>query len=123
MTPCTATRSDGRPCCAPALTGEAKCFWHSATTRQAMLQAASRGGSRSAIVLPEADELTPSRARRILAGLVIATAEGAVDADTARAVAYLISIDLQVLEKLEIDKRLAALEAAAALNKQEGTKQ
>jgi len=109
---CKATREDGGACQARPLRGCDFCFWHDPASRGDMLNAASRGGSRRAVELPERESLTPEATRSILAALLEALLSGAVASGTARAAGYLVQVDLQVRSALELERRLQALERA-----------
>ena len=77
-----------------------------------MLDASRRGGQnrRRAVVLPEAEPLTPDGTRAILAGVLEALVGGALDDKTARSVGYLLGIDSRLLETVQLERRIAALE-------------
>ncbi len=110
MATCKATRNDGSPCRAQAATGGKLCFWHNPDSRGKMVEAARRGGARRAVELPEADSLTPERARAILAGVIEAAASGAMDSGTARTVGYLLQVEARIREGTELEQRVKALE-------------
>lgn len=109
---CKATRNDGSPCRAEAVTGGELCFWHDPASREKMLEAAQRGGSRRTAELSEAEPLTPERARAILAGVIGSVASGAMDAATGRAIGYLLQVEARIQEGHDLEKRIAALEQA-----------
>ena len=115
MAKCTAKRSDGSECQANAMTGSDLCFWHNPDAAEDRLDASSRGGSKRSFELPVGAELTPGRARRILSGVVAATASGAMDAATARTIGYLLSIESKIREGADLENRIAALERAREL--------
>ena len=115
MAECKALRSDGSACHAPAMDGTGLCFWHNPDTRDARREASRRGGGRRAVELPEAESLTPRRARAILAGVIEAAASGAMDSATARTVGYLLQIEARIREGSELEQRVTALERARDL--------
>ena len=97
---CSAKRSDGQHCGAtPADSGF--CFWHDPDRRGEMLEASSKGGSRRVLPLLVDRALNPDEARGILAAVLGAMLEGALDPNTARAAAYI----------LQVERRIASLEA------------
>ena len=77
-----------------------------------MLEASRRGGSRHIIELPNVEPLSPERARSILAVMIEAVANGAVDATTGRSIGYLLSIEAAIREGHELQRRIEALEQA-----------
>ncbi len=108
---CSATRTDGAPCRAPAMeTGF--CFWHDPQSRAARRSASSRGGSRKTVELPSREPLTADRCRELLAGVVEAVLHGSLDQATARTVGYLLQVEARLREGGEIEARLAVLERA-----------
>ncbi len=110
---CKATRVDGKPCQAQAMADHQYCFWHSPEHREKLLEASRRGGAAGRrIPLPVGEVLTPSRARAILSGVLEAVATGSLDANTARAVGYLLQVDAKLKEKSEIEAKLEAIERA-----------
>jgi len=115
MADCKSKRSDGSACHAPAMDGADLCFFHNPESRVARQEASRRGGSRRAVELPEAEALTPERARAILAGIVEAAASGAMDSGTARTVGYLLQIEARIREGYDLEKRVEALERARDL--------
>ena len=110
MAECKAKRSDGSACRAPAMDGADLCFWHNPDTRSARIEASRQGGGRRAVELPEAESMTPERARTILAGVIEAAASGAMDSGTARTVGYLLQIEARIREGSELEQRVEALE-------------
>ena len=114
MSRCTATKTDGERCRAQGVrdTKPSRCFWHN--DRQAAKAASARGGRRRTIELPERSPLTPIRARRILAAVAEALLVGSLDAEVARAAAYIIQVDCAIREGTTVERRLLALEKQAA---------
>lgn len=110
MADCKALRTDGSKCRAQALHEGDFCFFHDPDSREKMVEAARRGGARRAVELPEGEALTPERARAILAGVMEATASGAMDSGTARTMAYLLQIEARIREGYDLEKRVEALE-------------
>jgi hypothetical protein len=110
ITQCQSTRTDGQSCAAP--TGQSGfCFWHDPERRHQMLEASRKGGSRKALPLPEVRPLDAEEARGLLASVLIAMLEGAVDPTSARAAAYILQVERKIAEGEETEKRLAALES------------
>ena len=75
-----------------------------------MLDASRKGGSRKAVILPECDPLDAQQARGIIAGVITALLEGAIDPTTARSVGYLIQVERKVAESEELERRVGVLE-------------
>ena len=86
------------------------CFWHDPERTQERLEASARGGARRTVELPEADLLTPERARAILAGVIEAVGTGTLASATARTVGYLIQIESRIREGYDLERRVAAIE-------------
>ena len=110
---CLATRTDGAACGAPP--GErGYCFFHDPRRREELLSACSRGGSRRTVPLPIERPLEASEARGILASVLGALLQGALDPNTARAAAYILQVERKIAEGEEFEERLANLEAAVS---------
>ena len=108
---CQATRADGEACRAP--TGDSGyCFWHDPERREEMLEASRTGGSRKTLPISVDRPLEAKEARGILASVLGALLQGAVDPTTARAAAYILQVERKIAEGEELEQRLAALEAA-----------
>jgi len=110
MSECKAVRSDGTPCRAHPLRGGDFCFFHDPGKRAAVIEAGRKGGARRTIELPEGEPLDPDRVRGIISYLIEATASGAMDALTARALGYVLRVDNRVLETHCLEQRLCELE-------------
>lgn len=106
---CQATRSDGAPCGAPP-GPEDLCFWHDPARRREMVEAGRKGGSRKALELPVGQPLEAEEGRGILASVLKALLEGALDAGTARAAAYILQVERKIAEGDALERRIAALE-------------
>ena len=103
---CQSTRSDGAPCEAPP--GEnGLCFWHDPARRQEMVEAA-----RKSLDLPVSQPLAAEEGRGVLASVLKALLEGALDAGTARAAAYILQVERKIAEGDALERRIGALEAA-----------
>ena len=107
---CQATRSDGAPCGAPP-GKHSLCFWHDPEQREEMLAASRNGGSRKALPLPVGRSLAAEEARGLLAAVLAALLDGALDPNTARAAAYILQVERKIAEGSELERRIAALEA------------
>ena len=109
---CGGVRPDGNPCGAPP--GQnGLCFWHDPDRREDRLEAARRGGSRKALQLPVGKALNPEEARGMLAAVLAALLQGALDPATARTVAYVLQVDSKIAEGEAMEHRLEALEEIA----------
>ena len=106
---CRARRSDGGVCGAPP-GSEGRCFWHDPARRQEMLEAARIGGSRKSLNLPMGRPLGPEESRGVLASVLEAMLEGALDPNTARAAAYILQVERKIAEGDAQERRIAALE-------------
>ena len=110
---CLATRTDGAACGAPP--GEqGYCFFHDPSRREELLEACSKGGSRRSVPISVGRPLEASEARGILASVLGALLQGALDPNTARAAAYILQVERKIAEGEEFEERLANLEAAVS---------
>jgi hypothetical protein len=107
---CQTTRSDGAPCGAPP-GKHGLCFWHDPEQREEMLAASRNGGGRKALPLPVGRPLKGEEAQGLLASVLAALLEGALDPNTARAAAYILQVERKIAEGVELERRIAALEA------------
>jgi len=109
MTICTSARSDGAACQANA--GEAGlCFWHDPDRTRERLDAARRGGSRAVLPLTLIPAMDTDEIRQLLSSVLGAMLSGALDAATARAAAYIVSIERRVAEGEVLESRIETLE-------------
>lgn len=106
---CLSRRTDGQTCAAPSREG-GYCFWHDPQRREEMIEASRKGGSRKALPLPEVLPLGPEMARGLLASVIAAVLEGALDPTTARTVAYILQVERRIAEGSELERKLAVLE-------------
>ena len=107
---CQASRSDGAPCGAPP-GKQGLCFWHDPERREEMLAASRNGGGRKALPLPVGRPLKGEEAQGLLASVLAALLEGALDPNTARAAAYILQVERKIAEGVELERRIATLEA------------
>ena len=106
---CLGTRTDGQPCAAPSEEG-GYCFWHDPQRHKEMIEASRKGGSRKALPLPEGLPPGSEMARGLLASVIAAVLEGALDHTTARTVAYILQVERRIAEGSELERKLATLE-------------
>jgi hypothetical protein len=118
---CAAVKADGSPCRMLALAGSPFCFWHG---DRELVAAAGRKGSRVShehhkvvvgpgrIRLADADEI-----RKLLASAVNGLRRGELLATDANALCRLLSTGLKVVQLVELEKRIAALEGNAGSTK------
>jgi hypothetical protein len=126
---CTATRADGAPCQAPARGGTALCRWHdpSPEAKSRHREESRRGGLAKAYnALPAIDSLTddptisqhdPNTAEGLRACVAVAIRalfKLPFDVRVAKAVASLATAQRALIEASDLERRLAALEAAQA---------
>ena len=118
---CTATNKDGRPCSAQAWKG-ALCRWHHPDLEAERAEGRRRGG---------ANKSNRARARREMADAALSPAElqgyvavalrgvlaGRYTPGQGSAVAALARAAVSVREATELEERLAALEAAAGIER------
>ena len=115
-TTCNSPRTDGALCNAPA--GEAGfCFWHDSARREDMLQASSKGGSRTVLPFEITDPLAAAEMRGVLASVMAAVLSGALDPATGRAVAYIAQVERRVADGEGLEERLEVLESLISVRK------
>ena len=112
--PCEESTKQGTPCRAFALPGERFCWGHHPDRQGDVRRARQKGGKVAGQLrsiegrrkkLDSASDLI-----RFTAGVVQDVLSGAVGPDVARACLYGISIQRQLIEASDIERRLAALE-------------
>jgi hypothetical protein len=112
---CAASRSDGAPCGAFAL-ASGFCAVHDPDRRELAREARAKGARRAnrlrSIRGKRAKLDTAVGLVRFTSGVIHDALEGELDKDLARVVLYGVSIQRQLVETGELEKRLAALEAA-----------
>lgn len=107
---CPATRPDGSECKAPP-TDDGMCHWHSERHREARLASSRKGGLRRTVELPSEEPLTAEETRELVASVSRAVVKGSLDANTARSLTYLLSLDRQLRDSEALEKRIAQLES------------
>ena len=105
----TTSRADGSNCGAP-LGESGLCFWHDPERREERLEASRKGGSRRTIPLPVGPPLEAEEARGVLAAVMAALLEGALDPGTARAAAYILQVDRKIAEGETLERQLSIIE-------------
>lgn len=115
---CPASTKRGEPCRAPPLPGSAWCAFHAPELAEQRQAARSRGAVASnklrAIEGKRSRLDAPAALARFTADLIHRTVEGRLPADVARTAFYGLSIQRQLLEASEMEKRLTALEQRLA---------
>ena len=121
---CTSTRADGKPCTARALPGSSYCFAHDPAVRQKRIEGNRRGGQAKSNAARAARqwaaigrELPDEDLPAVVKALVFAVRDGTVDPGVATCIANLAKTALQLHGDLDVERRLAALEEAAAANR------
>ena len=115
---CLAITASGNPCRGFAVAGTKYCFFHSSAHRSARRRAQKRGGKNrhpisNAIAISGADITKPHGLSAFLARLIEETWKLEPSLNRARTLAYLVSVQKNVLQLSEIETRIAKLEAAA----------
>ena len=119
MAQCDARADDGLPCLAPAMDGEAYCYFHNPRLEVQRADAASRGGRAprnradltKALARPEILD-DPMRVAAVLENLISGVVSGKVSASTLKSVAYSSRVLLSALEQGDLRKELEDLRAA-----------
>ncbi len=116
---CKALNASGGPCSAVPLPDQDWCIWHDPDRKAERDEVRRRGGlARSNVMrarkkLPPA--LTPDELNRTLSVLLTDVIAGVVDTGVASAAATLIRASLGIRTQIDVEERLAALEAAAGV--------
>jgi len=110
---CRQKKRDGKPCRAPALTGQDHCAFHAEPGRAAEL--GSKGGRRRAVYDPEglkhyAAPTSATDLRDLLAQSIIEIRAGKLDPKLANSISYLGAGFLRAVEMADIEARLMKLE-------------
>lgn len=114
---CQGTTKAGQPCRSFALPGGRFCFMHSGNV-VAIEEARKKGGAKAA----KLSELKGKRQKlttlpalvRFTSDIIQDVKDGTLPPDTARVVLYGVSIQRQLVEPSDTEKRLASLESLAA---------
>jgi hypothetical protein len=121
---CTAPTKGGQPCQAFALPGEAVCWSHLPGNQGAVKDAQRRGGAnRSAarraakIWAAAGKQIRPQELPDLLRGCILRVATGQMEPSQASVIATLAKASVQLTAELELEQRIAALEAAAGMNR------
>jgi hypothetical protein len=118
---CQGQTKAGAPCGAFALPERPWCWSHDPERAEQAAAARQRGAVNANKLRalqgrrPRLD--TPQALVRYTAGIILDVAEGQMFADVGRVVLYGISIQMRLVELSDMERRLAALEARAALGK------
>ena len=111
---CTATTKMGAPCRSFVPAGQTLCLAHDPDRQSAVREARAKGGAKAskirAIRGRRSRLATAGELLKFTAGVIQETHEGAIAPDVARAVLYGISIQRQLVEASDLEKRLAELE-------------
>ena len=81
-----------------------------------MVDAAHKGGARKSLDLPVGHPMAAEEGRGVLASVLKALLEGALDASTARAAAYILQVERKIGEGDALERRIAAPEEITTRN-------
>jgi hypothetical protein len=116
---CTAPTSAGRPCRANAQADRACCFIHDPAREAERAEARRRGGEAKATAtrvtkywLAVGSAIQPGDLPALLRGAALAVASGKLEPGRAVALATVARASIAIREAIEIEARLAKLEAA-----------
>lgn len=121
---CTATKADGTRCRARRHAGSDRCFFHDDAER---VRAAGRKGGdvtrqrRAKAVMPRSSVVVLESAedlRQLLADTATRVRRGQLDVSVANSLTYLAQTSMRVLELVELERRLATLEARLEGNRE-----
>lgn len=117
---CQQILPDGRRCRARRISSSSYCFFHDPESKDKRMAAQRAGGMKNRMAtLPELTPDAPLAGAndvcRLLAQTINQVRRGELDPKVANAVGYLASILLKTIQELEIETRVAALEAATRL--------
>ena len=111
---CQARTKRGVACQSFALPGSAYCFMHDPEQRVARATALAKGGAQAsklrAIKGRRSKLATASELVAFTAGVIHDVMEGRLETDTARVVLYGVSIQRQLVEVADLERRLTVLE-------------
>jgi hypothetical protein len=100
---CRALRKDGSPCRGPSLPGSDRCWVHDPEHAELAAEARARGAVKAAklrSIESRRKRLDSPRAlSAFLSGLLHDLADGKADADLARTIAYVVSVQTRVIEQ------------------------
>ncbi len=115
---CTASRANGQPCRAFALPGEGVCWSHLPGNQEAVKQAQRRGGENRSAARRAAKQwaaagrqIRPEELPHMLKACILRVASGQMEPAQASAIAGLAKASVQLSHDLELEQRIAALEA------------
>jgi hypothetical protein len=124
---CTATRTDGQPCEAPARPGRSYCAFHDPELAEQRADARRRGGQRrsqkAAVLSSDAPDLplqTVGDVTRLLADTINQCRRGQLDPRVGNCLGYLASVMVRAIEGSETERRLAAIEEQMAQTRPAG---
>lgn len=112
--PCTALTQQGAACRAFALPGGGRCAVHEPLRAERVRAARAKGGQVKALRGRRARLDTVQSLVRFTGTLIQDALAGALAADVARTALYGISIQRQLVESSDLERRLAALEERLA---------
>ena len=119
---CTAVKRNGEPCQGRALPGETLCFAHSPTTRDQHRRVSRKGGHNRGTQARAARQwaaigraIAPDDLPAMLRAAMIAVWDGDLEPAQASALAALAKASVSITAEIELEARIAALEAAAGM--------
>ena len=119
---CKATTKSGKPCRAAATEG-GLCYFHANPNKASELGRIGGRSNRHVAAGENADPLptldTPRAVRETVARLIAEVLAGRIHPRIAAGLAPLLNLQMQAIEKTDLDERLARTEALLAANNQE----
>jgi hypothetical protein len=110
---CSQLKAGGTPCGGSALAGKAYCWSHDPELAEQRAEGARRAAKQWATI---GEQLTPADLPAILRSCMYSVRSGHLEPSQATAIANLAKVSVQLTAELELEQRIAALEAAAGLS-------
>jgi hypothetical protein len=119
-TKCEHVKDDGTRCRATRRSGSRFCFWHDPASRDQVVEAARRGAAaiqerRQRVTIPDAPDVllvSVDEVRILLADTITQVRRGHLETPVANCIGFLVQQAVKVIEMTELERRLAAVEAA-----------
>lgn len=115
---CELVRNDGEQCRAPALPGRPACWAHdpeqAEAAREARARGAAKGNATRALRARQPRYDSPRELVKFVGLILSGTLGGKIAPDVARVVLYGVSIQRQLLESSDVEKRLIDVERLLA---------
>ena len=121
-TRCHATNQSGDPCSATPLPGQGWCVWHHPDRAEARREMSRKGGlaKRNTVRAKKRyaeGGLDPDQLQGLIGSTIVGVLGGRIAPNVGNAIAALARTSVTIREAVEVEERLAALEAALPTNR------